>query len=123
MNEVHERHQPPLVLEQEHVMMQPEQRAMLTVGSVEEPRTLVLKAAGDRTQPPFPHLERQMRLTLGDVTRVKPRARVPQRYPQQFQHRHELRLTRDNPPVRYAAQRDVVPPERNRRQSCETWHH
>src|SRR5882762_173481 len=123
VNEVHERHQPLLVLEQEHVMMQPEQRAMLIVDSVENPRMLVLKASGDRTQWPLSRLENEMYFTLGDVTRVQPRALLPQRCPQQLQQRLEFRLTGDNSPLRYAPQRDVVPPKRNRRQSCETWHH
>jgi hypothetical protein len=79
MNIVRERHQPLLVLEQKHVIVQPEQRAMLIVSSIEEPRVLVLKAAGNRAQAAFPHLQRQMRLVFGDVTRVQPRTPLSQR--------------------------------------------
>src|SRR5260370_33976841 len=82
VNEVRERHQPLLVLEQEHVMMQPKQRAMLIVDSVESPRTLVLKASGNRAHCSLSRLDNEMYFTLGDVTRVQPRAPLPQRCPQ-----------------------------------------
>jgi hypothetical protein len=63
-------------------MMQPKQRTMFVVRSVEESRVLVLETAGDRAQWPFSRLENEMGFALGDVSRVQPRSFLAQRYPQ-----------------------------------------
>jgi hypothetical protein len=77
-----EGHQPLLVLDQEHVIVQSKQRTMLMVSSIEETRVFVLKAAGDLAQAALSSLQRQMRLVLGDVTRVQSRFPLPQCRPQ-----------------------------------------
>jgi hypothetical protein len=123
MNKVYERHEKFLVLEQNRAMMQSEQRAMLIVSLIEKSRVFVLKTAGDRAQASFPNPQRQMHLVLGDVTCVQLRAVIPQGRSQLLSHRVDLSPARDNSPVRYTAQSDVVPTELNRRQSCETRHH
>jgi hypothetical protein len=82
VNKMCEGHQPLLVLDQEHVIVQSKQRTMLMVSSIEETRVFVLKAAGDLAQAALSSLQRQMRLVLGDVTRVQSRFPLPQCRPQ-----------------------------------------
>ena len=89
--------------------------AMLMVSSIEVPRVFVLKPAGDRTHASFPNSQRQMHLVLGDITCVQLRAVLPQGRSQLSSHRLDLSPARDNAPVRYTAQSDVVPTEGNRR--------
>src|ERR1700727_2858960 len=96
---------------------------MLIASSIKEPRVSVLQAAGDRAHASFSSLQRQMRLVLRDVAGMQARPFFTQGCSQLFQQCLELSLARDNPPVCYAAQSDVVPTERNGRQSCETRHH
>src|ERR1700722_12892282 len=95
---------------------------MLIASSIKEPRVSVLQAAGDRAHASVPCLQRQMRLVLRDVAGMQARPFFTQGSSKLFEQCLELSLARDNSPVRYAAQSDVVPTERNRWQSCETRH-